>query len=239
MKKIICLFLLSHIYTGIAYAADASGSTISLTAQASIDVPNDEVVIHFRVEERGNQLDGLRRRVNQISAVIKKSLADEQGVKLETTSRRIDPIWQKDAYQRKREAWLVVQSGTITSKKLDDVPKWLNIIEQTGAKLQNLSFHVSDDLRLKTQEILGVEAIQKFRSKAVSVAKALGAKSFEVIRLSTGGSIPTQPMFRQEMAYMGKAMAAGSAPALSAGDSRLLVTVFGDIEVPRKRFKVD
>jgi len=229
--SLFCIFSISQVY-----AAEPKGTVVSLSAEATMEVPNDEVVIRFRVEERGKKLDALRKRVNQMSATIKKALAKEKGVKLKTSSRRVDPIWQNGAYQRKQDGWLVMQSGTITSKNLDEVPRWLDIIEHAGAKLQNLSFRISDALRRSSQETLRLQAIQQFRAKANTVAKALDAKSFYIRHLNTGNSYSPQPMYRGEMAMMSKSMDA--APALSSGDSRITVSVNGDIEVERHKFSV-
>jgi predicted secreted protein len=151
----------------------------------------------------------------------------------------VDPIWQNGAYQRKQDGWLVVQSGTITSKNLDEVPRWLNTIEKAGAKLQNLSFRISDSVRRSTQEKLRIQAIQQFRFKANSVAKALDAKGFYIRHLNTGNAYSPQPMYRDDMAMMSKSIVPGAEPVLSSGDSRITVSVNGDIVVEQVKFKVD
>jgi len=239
MKKLSLVVVIAFLFSAAPLWAEGDqGTIVSLSAEATLEVPNDEVVISFRVEERGQKLDALHQRVNQMSATIKKSLSKEKDVSLKTSSRRVDPIWQKGSYQIKREGWLVVQSGTITSKKLDDVPRWLDTIERVGAKLQGLSFRISDSVRLATQEDLRIQAIHQFQAKANTVVNALGATYFQILHLNTGGSTPSQPMFRQERAYMSKAMATDSTPALSSGESRISVSVSGDIEVEKKRFNV-
>lgn len=199
-------------------------------------MPNDEVVINFRVEERGKKLDALRQRVNQVSAKIKKSLAKEKGVKLKTSSRSVNPIWKPNQYNRVRDSWVVVQTGTITSKNLDEVPRWLNVIEKAGAKLQGLSFRISDALRRDTQESLRIQAVVAFKQKAKTMANALNAKYFHILHLNTGNAYSPPPMYRGEMAMMSKSR--DVAPALSSGDSRITVNVNGDIELERKRFLV-
>ncbi|MDQ7003512.1 MAG: SIMPL domain-containing protein, partial [Ghiorsea sp.] len=208
----------------------------SLSAEATIEVPNDEVVVRFRVEARGKKLEKLRQHVNQMSGDIKKSLAKEKGVKLKTSSRSVNPVWKPNQYNRVRDGWVVVQTGVITSKNLDDVPRWLNIIEKAGANLQSLSFRISDGLRRSVQEKLRIQAIQQFRLKAEAVSKALDSKSFYIRHLNTGHSYSPQPMYRGEMAMMSKSRDAAS--ALSSGDSRITVSVNGDIEVEKHQFKV-
>ena len=217
-------------------AKEVQGTVVSLAAEATLEVPNDEVVINFRVEERGKKLNALRKRVNQMSASIKKSLAKEKGVKLKTSSRRVNPIWKPNQYNSVRDSWVVVQTATITSKNLEDVPRWLDIIEHAGAKLQNLSFRISDTLRRNTQEQLRIQAIQQFRIKAATVSKALDATSFLIRHLNTGNAFTPPPVYRGEMAMMSKSRDA--IPALSSGDSRITVNVNGDIVIDQVRFKV-
>ena len=238
LKITLALFMALIMFGLQSLAAEPQGTVVSLSAEATSEVPNDEVVVRFRVEERGKKLDALRQRVNQVSANIQKSLAKEKGVKLKTSSRRVDPIWKHGEYGSKRDGWVVVQTGIITSQKLDAVPHWLDVIERAGAKLQSLSFRISDALRHEIQERLRLQAIQQFRSKAMTIAKALDAKSFRIRHLNTGSSYSPSPMYRSEM-MMAKSMAADVAPALSSGDSRISVSVNGDIEVAEHTFKVD
>ena len=230
----IPILLCSFAFQGIA--KEMTGTVVSLSAEATAEVPNDEVVVSFRVEERGKKLSALRKRVNQMSASIKTSLAKEKGVKLKTSSRRVNPVWKPNQYNSVRDGWVVVQTGTITSKNLEDVPRWLNVIEQAGAKLQNLSFRISDGLRRSTQEVLRIQAIKQFRLKAETVSKALDATSFSIRHLNTGNVFSPPPVYRREMAMMSKSRSA--TPALSSGDSRITVSVSGDIVVNQVKFKV-
>jgi len=233
------LFLISMLVCAFSFqgiAKEMQGTVVSLAAEATVEVANDEVVVNFRVEERGKKLDALRKRVNQMSASIKKSLVKEKGVKLKTSSRRVNPIWKPNQYNSVRDSWVVVQTATITSKNLEDVPRWLNIIEHAGAKLQNLSFRISDTLRRSMQEKLRIQAIQQFRIKAATVSKALDATSFSIRHLNTGNAFSPPPVYRREMAMMSKSRDA--IPALSSGDSRITVSVSGDIVVEQRTFKV-
>ncbi len=239
MKRLLLILAVLCVFMNQSFAAEMKGTIISLSAKATLEVPNDEVVVNFRVEERGKKLDALRKRVNQVSASIKKSLTKEKGVKLKTSSRSVDPIWKPNQYNRVRDGWSVVQTGIVTSQDLDAVPRWLDVIEKAGAKLQSLSFRISDGLRRTTQERLRLQAIKQFRSKSMTIAKALDAKAFHIRHLNTGSSYSPQPMYRGEM-MMAKSMAAdAAAPALSSGDSRISVSVNGDIEVEEHTFRVN
>ncbi len=231
----IPVLLCGFAYQG--FSKEVTGTVVSLSAVATTEVANDEVVVRFRVEDRGKDLDALRQRVNQMSNAIQQSLAKEKGVKLETSSRSVNPVWKPNQYNRVQDGWVVVQTGVITSKNLEGVPHWLHTIEKAGANLQSLSFRVSDALRRSTQEALHLQAIKQFRLKAETVSKALDAKSFYIRHLNTGNSYSPQPMYRGEVPMMSKSM--DTTPALSSGDSRMTVSVHGDIEVEKQQFKVN
>lgn len=240
MKKIVLLVmsLCAFMSLGFAETLEAKGVLVTLSAQAVLEVPNDEVVIQFRVEASGKQAAELRTQVNRVSAVIAGHLKDEKGVKLETTNRRIDPIWKNDVYGNKRTGWRVVQTSSITSTELDQVTRWLDMIENAGAKLQALSFRVSDELQRITEDKLRLQAIASFRDKAAAITQSLGAKYFSVLSLNTTNAPPIQPM-RREMGYMAEAMVSSvTAPVLAAGDGKIVVRVDGQIEVEKRKYLV-
>ncbi|MDQ7011203.1 MAG: SIMPL domain-containing protein [Mariprofundaceae bacterium] len=220
-----------------AFAADIpKGTRISLSAVAETALPNDEVVVHFRVQAEGNKPAPLREEVNAISEKIKQRLEKESEVKLTTTSRRLEPLWEYNKLARKREriGWRMLQTGRIASTRPESVSDWLEDIEKAGARLSGLQFRISAATLHDAQDALRLQAIRSFRSQARGVARGLDAKSFRIIRLQTSGQQPVYPV-RRDMAGVAM-MESKSAPALSAGESKLSVTVSGEIEVPFKDF---
>jgi len=234
-KKILLLTWL--VMSMPAFAADMpKGTRISLSAVAETALPNDEVVVHFRVQAEGNKPAPLREQVNAISEKIKQRLEKENDVKLTTTSRRLEPLWEYNKLARKRErvGWRMLQTGLITSTRLDAVPEWLDDIEKTGAQLSGLQFRISSPTLHDARDALRLQAIRSFRSQARGIARGLDAKSFRIIRLQTSGQQPVYPVRRDMAAVAMKE--SRSEPALSAGESRLSVTVSGEIEVPFRDF---
>lgn len=234
------LLILSLLFISPAWAQvednQAKGTRVSLSAMAETELANDEVAVQFRVQAEGRQSAPLRQQVNRVSARIKQRLENESGVKLTTTSRRLEPVWEYHQTTRKREraGWRMVQTGMITSTKLDAVPNWLDDIEQAGAQLSGLQFRVSSPTMNDAQDALQLQAIRKFRHKAGDIAKGLDAKSFRVIDLQTNANRPVYPV--RGMAMM--ASKAEAAPALSSGESKVSVTVSGEIELPFRDFPV-
>ncbi len=236
----ILLFPLLLLAASAAYAGDApEGTRVNLSAQSEQLLANDEVVAEFRIEASGKMPQKLQSHVNRISQAISARMQRERGVKLTTTGRRMDPVWRYESSSRKRvrDGWHLVQSLRITSSNLDAVPNWLDEVENAGAHMQSLAFRVSHESASKAQETLRMQAIDSFRQRATATARALGATSFQILHLNTDIRMPV-PM-RRSMAVMAMAEAKSApAPALEAGESRISVSVSGEILLPRQDYPV-
>jgi len=228
---ILSLLILSPLYAQ-AEAMQPAGTRITISASAERELPNDEVVITFRVEQEGKDANAIRQQVNRITDLIHKRLQKEAALKIKTTSRNMLPVWHYPKNQpRIRTAWRMSQSEEITSNNLETVSQWLETIEGEGAQLSNLQFRVSRQLSLHTEDALLLQAIKTFRSKAAALAKGLDARSFRIIHLNSSSQTPRPVLYRSEMAMMAKS-ADAAAPSLSAGEGVARITVNGEIEVP-------
>jgi predicted secreted protein len=221
-----------------AMAEEPKGTQVSLSAMAEEMLPNDEVVVRFRIEAEGPRADALRQKVNHISQVVSERLGREKGLVQQTTGRRMEPVWHYDSASRKqiRDGWRLVQSEQVTSTQLDAVPDWLDAIEQAGAHMDGLTFCVSRQAQHAAQDRLRLQAVAEFRARAAATAKALGAVSFRILRLNTNAIMP-RPIL-QPMMGMAMAAKAQAEPALEGGQGRITVTVSGEILLPEKDYPV-
>ncbi|MDQ6971034.1 MAG: SIMPL domain-containing protein [Mariprofundaceae bacterium] len=120
------------------------------------------------------------------------------------------------------------------SLQLDHVADWLDDIEQAGARLDGLNFRISDAFRESKNRELRLKAVQQFRNKAAAMARALDAASYRIINIRAGAGSPPAP----RMARAVMAMSADAPPALNSGESRLSVSVSGEIQLPEKSYSV-
>ena len=235
---LVSLLLMLAPAFSLAAADQPMGTRVSLSAMVEVALPNDEVEVMFRVEEQGKEIDKIRQSVNRVTAAIKKRLAREQDLLLATTSRHLQPVWQYPKNgERVRVGWQLVQTGSITSSRLDEVAGWLNEIEAAGAHLSGLQYRISSGAMEKAREELSLQALRKFRDKAASIARGLDAGSFRIVTLSTESHTPTPLLQRREMAMMAAA-AEADPPALSAGEGVVRLTVSGEVEMPPKDYSV-
>ncbi|MBL4774658.1 MAG: SIMPL domain-containing protein [Mariprofundus sp.] len=216
----------------IAEGCPPAGTRINLNATVEAHVPNDEVLINFRVEKEGTNTDVIRQYVNQVSAAIQKRLDKESGLKLKTINRQMQPIWQHVANKpRQRTGWRMIQTAQVVSHNLDAIPAWLQAIESEGAHLSSLQFRISSDKAKKVQARLRLQAITLFRNKAAMMAQGLGAKSFKVIHLNSSRQAPRALRYQGEIAMMNKS-AALTVPSLVSGEGKMSLTMQGEIETP-------
>ncbi len=216
--------------SAMAETSSPAGTRINLSATSSMHVPNDELVINFRVEKEGIDVQAIRNKVNKITHAIQTRLKHETGVQFKTLSRSMQPVWKNSPNQpRRRTGWRMLQTGQIISQKLAAVPAWLDAIESSGAHLSSLQFRLSVETASKQQDQLRLQAIASFKEKAAVITQGLGGKSFRVMRLNTTSQAPQPRMYRSEMAMMARSSAA-HAPSLAAGEGKLSVIVSGEIE---------
>ncbi len=232
------LILSTLFFMTPAYAEDykPEGTRVSLSAEASEEVVNDEVVVSYRIEAKGNNADQLRKKVDGIAAKVTARLKKEK-VKHETTNRSLNPVWDSGVFTTK--SWQLVQSGQIKTQDIDAVPGWMADIEAAGVKLNGLQFQVSDKLRKQIEDRLRTEAIRSFRAKAGNIAEGLSAKSFRIIDMQTHSGGGPAPMRRVAMMEDSFAVSKSRvAPSLAGGESRIQINVSGIIEVPFRDFPV-
>ncbi|OIO71594.1 MAG: hypothetical protein AUJ58_00050 [Zetaproteobacteria bacterium CG1_02_55_237] len=198
---------------------------------------NDEVVVNFRIEAEGKQAEGLQKQVNDISHKVNALQDKHAGLKQQTTGRSLQAVshYDKSLGRQVRDGWRLVQNEQVISHELAGVEQLVDDIEKAGSHLDQLSFRASDSASEKAVEILRMQAVQKFRNQAATMAKALEAPSFRILRLSSDSRTPPMPLMQRSMMAMSPAEAA---PSFNIGESELSVTVSGDILLPEKSFSV-
>jgi len=219
------------IFTPVLAKAETgqpTGTRINLSATVEQSIANDEMLVQYRIEEAGSSAKKLRQKVNRITAKLESRLKSEK-VKHKTTGRSLRPHWEKGVFNFQR--WNVSQSGQIVTSDLDSISDWLGDIEAMGVKLSQLNFRVSSGKMRMVQNELRLQALKKFRAKAVTLSKGVAAKNFRIIRIQSSGSSQPRYEARPMMAEMSMSRSV-SAPVVAAGESKSTITVSGEIEVP-------
>jgi len=214
-----------------ADARQPAGTRITLSATVQSELPNDELLVNYRVEKEGPDAATVRRYVNRVSRAVQQRLKREKGLVIKTISRNMQPVWKypKNS-QRIRIGWRMTQTGQVRATRLDRVSDWLDSIETAGAHVSGLNFRISEQASEKAMDALRLRAIAAFRVRARVIAHGLDAATFRIIRLNASSAAPRPVVYRGKMAMMAKS--AVDAPMLSAGEGKLSLTLSGEIEVP-------
>lgn len=202
-----------------------AAATLTLEASARAAVPNDEMAITLAVERDGPQPGALNEAV---IAQLNAALAEARSV--EGVRARLGQVWTQPNFTRegRPQGWRVRGEIVIESTRLQP-------LAQLGGRLAErmlltgVQFRLSRERRRIEEGRLLAEAAQAFRARAAEAAVAFGFAGYEIKEIAlrgAGGSAPRpMPMARAP------AEAAASPLPIEGGDSDVVVTVSGTVEL--------
>ncbi|HHO59364.1 MAG TPA: DUF541 domain-containing protein [Thiotrichales bacterium] len=195
---------------------------LSVTASAKLD--NDIMVAIVYAEEEGSQVSTLSSIVNQKIRHGLDLVKKYPAIKHQTNAYSSSPIYNDN----KIKGWRVRQSLRLESSDMGLMSEVLGKLQRHLA-LQSMSFTVSPQSKNKQDEQLIDEALEAFDQRATQVVKKLSRKGYKIIdiNIATAGSRGVRPSYQMRA----MAMEADAAPAISAGEQTVSVTVSGSIEL--------
>lgn len=198
---------------------------ISFQATDSKDVANDVLVAMLVVQENGLQAAALADRVNKKMTEVLAKADRIKAVDSHTTSYNSQPLYKNG----KINSWQVSQQIKLTSQDFEQLGKLIADINEL-ARVQSMTFKVSDQRIEATKEELTKTVIAKFKAKAQLITEQFGKSDYQLVHVSVGGnqSIP-QPVRMERMMMADSAKAAP--PATSAGTNKITVNINGTIEL--------
>ena len=158
----------------IAQTAPArfEGTLLLLTGAAELEVPNDEAVVHFYLEQQDADLQRAQSLVNQRVAEASKELKRaDPSAQLETAGYSSTPVYQAGT-QRKLTGWRIRQSISVRTTDLAVLPRTVAAGQQLLA-LGGIDFRLSRTAREKIEGDLIALAIANLNSKIAAAARAL------------------------------------------------------------------
>ena len=227
IQALTALLLFSSLYFNNAWAHDNEThyDRIHLSANASAKLENDTMVATVYAEEEGSQAAELSSIVNKQIRWGLDLVKKHPEIKHQTNAYSSNPIYSNN----KIKGWRVRQSLRLESQDMTLMSDVLGKL-QSELALQSMQFTVSADSKNQQDEKLIDKALQAFENRAKQVVKKLGRKNYKIvdINISTSGTIGVRPQYQMRAMVMD---AAESAPAISAGEQTVSVTVNGNIEL--------
>ena len=203
------------------------GNKVQFSITESQNVPNDSISMTFNRVAEGVSPQAVANEINlQMQAAI-NALKPHPDIIVQTSQYNINPVYNKQVITH----WRGQQSLVLT---LENKPGLVKVLAKIQPYLayQSMQFGVSDTLQRQILAQLTDKAILQFRNQANRIAQGFQVPSFKILEtnINMPSFSPARSMYaRADVAMLSKEMAA---PTVSAGQSKLQVTISGTILLP-------
>jgi len=221
MKKHLVLTSLIALLPLIASA----GPTLSLNAQASAKIPNDEMIVTVGTVQSGQNVAKLNEAV--LSA-LNDAIKDAKAVP-GVTPQMGNIYTNQDWRDGKPSGWQV--NGEIILRS-QDMPALANLAGKLGQKLQlrGVAFGLSEPKRRDAENRLLKEAAIAFRAKAEAAMRAFGYQKYALEELAINDALQAPPP-RPMVLHSAMARAEAAPMPSEGGSADVQVTVSGRVKL--------
>ncbi len=199
--------------------------TVELSAEASQRAANDLAQATAYVESSGIDAAALSRKVNeQIAAALEVAKAYPT-VKVRTSGISTYPVYSRSG--QSIESWRMRSDLTLESRDLPALSELLGKLQGSLA-VTALIMQPAPETRERAADLAATDALRAFEARAAMISAALG-KQYRIRHLSVNFGGVQRPVFpvMRSAALAAEAMA----PPLEGGDSEVVVSVGGTIEL--------
>ncbi|MGF6956758.1 SIMPL domain-containing protein [Paraburkholderia youngii] len=199
---------------------------LSLNAQASAEVPQDEVEITLFYEQEASEPSALTSTLNQRADAALQKARGVAGVTARSGAFSIFPSTDRDgrisAWRGRTEVVLESHDFAAASKLAGQMASFM----QVG----NVRFSLSPEAQRAAEQRLSGEAIKSFREQAAASSQAFGFSGYSIreVNVNHSGVMPRPVM----MSARAMGADAKSAPMpLEGGTSTVTVNVSGSVQM--------
>jgi predicted secreted protein len=218
----------AHAQTANPHFPEPAG-VLSLSSQASADVPQDIIHITLFYEQQAKDPGSLTSALNQRADAALAQAKGVSGVTAHTGAFSVYPSTDRDG---KISAWRGRTEVVLESRDFAAASK---LAGQLSNQMQvaNVEFSLSPEAQRAAEQKLTTEAIKSFRARADEAAKAFGYSSYSIRDVNVGGGRNVQPYPRMmAMAAAPMDSAKMSAPiSVEGGKATVSVTVNGSVQM--------
>lgn len=221
-----CLFVL---LPGMAVAdKDQVTDQVSFQVGVSREVDNDRVVALLTVDAEDRDPAQLADSVNQSMAwALERARADKL-VSVRTGGYQTYPVYD----ERKIVRWRARQELYLESGDVDRLSQLTGRLQEQ-LQVQSLQFSVSQDRRKEVEARLVEQVLADYQQRADLIARALGAKSYQLVEVAVHTAERDHPVPLRAEAMSLASRAAVTPPAMESGTSRITVQASGSIRLVR------
>jgi predicted secreted protein len=215
MRQVLVVALL---LAGCASTGDFDA--VSLEAQASREVANDQLVAVLAVELHGPDPAALAQTANRRMAEALEVAAAVPAVKARSGNYQTFPRYDRN---QRIESWQVSQELRLESADFAAATRLVGKLQETLV-VRSMAVQLSPAARRVAEDALIREAIAAFHARADLVRSAMKAAGYRVrtLNIGTSGGAPPRP-------FEGRALA--QQVAVEPGESQVTVTATGSIQL--------
>jgi predicted secreted protein len=193
---------------------------VSLEAQASREVANDQLVAVLAVELHGPDPAALAHTANRRMAEALEVAAAVPAVKARSGNYQTFPRYDRN---QRIESWQVSQELRLESADFAAATRLVGKLQETLV-VRSMAVQLSPAARRVAEDALIREAIAAFHARADLVRSAMNAAGYRVrtLNIGTSGGAPPRP-------FEGRALA--QQVAVEPGESQVTVTATGSIQL--------
>lgn len=223
MKYFICFLLLFSTGALFAHEDETLFNRVNLQAQASMEIPNDEIQVILAVESEDRDAAKLADKINKTMEWALARIKQGDDIAVRTLSYNTYPVYDKKTII----AWRANQQLELKGTAIADITRLAGDLQEK-LQVKSMQFSASDKTRADFENKLIDEAMQAFKQRVELLKKHMDGDNVRVITLdvNTGYGSP-RPVYAEARMM---SMKADSAPAVESGTSSLTVTVNGSVQ---------
>jgi predicted secreted protein len=193
---------------------------VSLQAEASREVENDQLVAVLAAEAHGANPAELAETVNRSMAEALKTARAVPAIRLRTGNYQTFPRYKG----QRIDGWTAAQELRLESADFTAAARLIGQLQQSLV-VRSMTVRLSPEARRAAEDALMSEAIAAFHARADLARKAMKAGSYRVRNIAIGTS-------GARMAELSaRAMVSQSPVAVEGGVSQVTVTISGSIQL--------
>lgn len=242
MKHVFFFFAALLVFAAPARADNDNGLAlppaghviVHLSAQESVDLPQDVLVASLRFEHENKDVKAAQSAVNTAMARALDAAKKHAAIKPATGSYGVykndRPIIDPKTGQHTGKTdpiWVASQTLDLESGDAALLLELVGTLQDAGFAMNSLSYTLSPERAEQARDTLMDAALKKLRTKAELVTKSLGKSGFDIVDVQIDGGAVSPPMpYARGMAMMAmKAESDMATPVAGAGETTVTLGV--------------
>ncbi|MDO5640737.1 MAG: SIMPL domain-containing protein [Neisseria sp.] len=236
LKQALALGVLAAAATLPARAEPLNYNVVEFAESASAEVPRDTMTIQLTVNQEGKDRAEVNRAFVRKFNALNQRLEASRSFKSELLSRNAYPRYEYKSGKQTQIGWQETARFKVESKDFAALNR-LIAEAQNEASVSHTAFSLSKQKREEVIDEVSKAALNRFQSRASTLAKTLGFNSYKIVHLNLG-QIGNQQVMMEYAAAAPMSMRAKGADSMgeitdapNPGTEEISITVNGSIQM--------